>query len=141
MRISDWSSDVCSSDLRRANVPRGWAVLAVDVLQLEDYDWVTGGRGAETAGARGAMAVRLGYPVEEQHYFSGFVLWPEQRAAWAEIAEAAGAAQRAGVGAFIWALPQVARDGFVAFDERGGDGEDDVQAFDAVDFQIGRAHV
>src|SRR3546814_15902323 len=82
------------------------------------------------------MAVRLGYPVEEQHYFSGFVLLPEQRAAWAEIAEAAGAAQRAGVGAFIWALPQVARDGFVAFDERGGDGEDDVQAFDAVDFPL-----
>src|SRR3546814_13700930 len=82
------------------------------------------------------MAVRLGYPVEEQHYFSGFVLLPEQRAAWAEIAEAAGAAQRAGVGAFIWALPQVARDGFVAFDERGGAGEDDVQAFDAVDFPL-----
>src|SRR3546814_11262004 len=87
------------------------------------------------------MAVRLGYPAHEQHYFSGFVLLPEQRAAWAEIAEAAGAARRAGVArAFIWALPQVARDGFVAFDERGGDGEDDVQAFDAGDFQhaIGR---
>src|SRR3546814_9519748 len=33
-------------------------------------------------------------------------------------------------------LPQVARDGFVAFDEQGGDGEDDVQAFDAVDFPL-----
>src|SRR3546814_16041167 len=44
---------------------------------------------------------------------------------------------------FIWALPQVARDGFVAFDEQGGDGEDDVQAFDAVDFllAIGREAV
>src|SRR3546814_7825224 len=83
------------------------------------------------------MAVRLGYPAHEQHYFSGFVLLPEQRAAWAEIAETAGAAPRAGVArAFIWALPQVARDGFVAFEEQGGDGEDDVQAFDAVDFPL-----
>src|SRR3546814_12311598 len=101
MRISDWSSDVCSSDLaalvaaardemgaaglvshllvylptvldlatpavRRANVPLGWAAPAFDVLQLADYDGVTGGRGAETAGAPAALAVRLGYPVEEQ---------------------------------------------------------------------------
>src|SRR3546814_16351545 len=118
MRISDWSSDVCSSDLRRANVPLGWAAPAFDVLQLEDYDWVTGGRGAETAGARAAMAVRLGYPVEEQHYFSGFVLLAEQRAAWAAIAGGAGAVPRAGVGACIWALPPVARYGFVAFVDR-----------------------
>ncbi|MFC3786728.1 uncharacterized protein (TIGR02217 family) [Sphingopyxis italica] len=129
--------DLATPAVRRANVPLGWAAPAFEVLQLEDYDWVTGGRGAETMAARAAMAVRLGYPVDEQHYFAGFVLLPEQRAAWAEIAEAAGAARRAGVArAFIWALPQVARDGFVAFDERGGDGEDDVQAFDAVDFPL-----
>src|SRR3546814_7121523 len=72
--------DLATPAVRRANVPLGWAAPAFDVLQLEDYDWVTGGRGAETAGARAAMAVRLGYPVEEQHYFSGFVLLPEQRA-------------------------------------------------------------
>ncbi|SBV33939.1 conserved protein of unknown function [uncultured Sphingopyxis sp.] len=124
--------DPAAPALRRANVPLGWAAPAFDVLQLEDYDWVTGGRGAETARARAAMAVRLGYPIEEQHYFSGFVLLPEQRAGWAAIADAARAAQRAGVAhTFVWALPQVARDGFVAFD-----GEDDVQAFDAVDFPL-----
>ena len=119
-------------DVRRANVPVGWAAPAFDVLQLEDYDWVTGGRGAETAGARAAMVERLGYPVQEQHYFSGFVLKPEDRAQWAAIADAADAARRAGVArTFVWALPQVARDGFVTFD-----GEDDVQAFDAVDFPL-----
>src|SRR3546814_5182258 len=120
MRISDWSSDVCSSDLaalvaaardemgaaglvshllvylptvldlatpavRRANVPLGWAAPAFDVLQLEDYDWVTGGRGAETAGARRAKAGRVGLPAPEPHSFSGFVLLPEPRAAWAGI--------------------------------------------------------
>ncbi|MCW0200025.1 DUF2460 domain-containing protein [Sphingopyxis sp.] len=119
-------------ELRRANVPTGWAAPAFDVLQLEDYDWVTGGRGAATAGARTAMAMRLGYPVGDQHYFVGFVLAPEDRGQWEAIAAAADAARRAGVARVVlWALPQVARDGFVAFD-----GEDDVQAFDAVDFPI-----
>lgn len=124
--------DPAAPAVRRANVPVGWAAPAFDVLQLEDYDWVTGGRGAETAGARAAMVGRLGYPVGEQHYFSGFVLAAEDRAQWGAIAEAADAARRAGVArAFVWALPQVARDGFVTFD-----GEDDVQAFDAVDFPL-----
>jgi uncharacterized protein (TIGR02217 family) len=119
-------------EIRRANVPLGWALPAFDVLQLEDYDWVTGGRGAATGSARGAMAARLGYPAGDQHYFSGFVLRGEDRGQWAAIAAAADAARRAGVArAFVWALPQVARDGFVAFD-----GEDEVQAFDAVDFPI-----
>lgn len=119
-------------EVRRANVPLDWAVPSFDVLQLEDYDWVTAGRGAETAPARAEMVARLGYPVAEQHYFSGFVLNGEDRAQWAVIADAAEAARRAGVArSFFWALPQVARDGFVSFD-----GEDEVQAFDAVDFPL-----
>lgn len=124
--------DPAAPAVRRSNVPLGWAAPAFDVLQLEDYDWLTGGRGAETAGARAAMMLRLGYPIAEQHYFSGFVLAAEDRAQWAAIAEAADDARRAGVArAFIWALPQVARDGLVTFD-----GEDEVQAFDAVDFPL-----
>ncbi len=124
--------DPAAPAVRRANVPLAWAPPAFDVLQLEDYDWVTGGRGAETDGARRAMTLRLGYPTQEQHYFSGFVLAAEDRAGWASIAEAADHAQRAGVArTFVWALPQVARDGFVIFD-----GEDAVQAFDAVDFPL-----
>ena len=124
--------DPAAPAVRRANVPLGWAAPAFDVLQLEDYDWVTGGRGAETAGARTAMTLRLGYPIEDQHYFSGFVLRAEDRAQWAAIADAADRARRGGVArAFVWALPQVARDGFVTFD-----GEDEVQAFDAVDFPL-----
>lgn len=124
--------DAEAPEARRANVPVGWAAPAFDVLQLEDYDWVTAGRGAETAPARALMVARLGYPAGEQHYFSGFVLLPEQRGQWAAIADAADAARRAGVArSFVWALPQVARDGFVTFD-----GEDGVQAFDAVDFPL-----
>lgn len=124
--------DPAAPAVRRANVPLGWTAPAFDVLQLEDYDWVTGGRGGETAGARAAMALRLGYPIASQHYFAGFVLDPADRADWAAIAAAADSARRQNVArAFVWALPQVARDGFVAFD-----GEDDVQAFDAVDFPL-----
>ncbi len=124
--------DPAAPGARRANVPLGWAAPAFDVLQLEDYDWVTGGRGAETASARAAMALRLAYPIDGQHYFSGFVLAAEDRAQWAAIADAADSARRAGVArTFVWALPQVARDGFVTFD-----GEDAVQAFDAVDFPL-----
>ena len=129
--------DPAAPAVRRANVPLGWASPAFDVLQLEDYDWVTGGRGAETASARTAMVLRLGYPVAGQHYFAGFVLAAGDRAQWASIADAGDTARRAGVArTFVWALPQVARDGFVTFDEQGGDGEDDVQAFDAVDFPL-----
>ncbi len=124
--------DPAAPAVRRANVPLGWAAPAFDVLQLEDYDWVTGGRGAETESALAAMVLRLGYPIEDQHYFSGFVLRPEDRAQWAAIADAAHRARGAGVArAFVWALPQVARDGFVTFD-----GEGAVQAFDAVDFPL-----
>ena len=124
--------DAAAPEVRRANVPLGWAAPTFDVLQLEDYDWVTGGRGGETQPARAAMALRLGYPIEDQHYFSGFVLLPGQRVQWAAIAEAADAAGQGGVArTFIWALPQVARDGFTVFD-----GEGEVQAFDPVDFPL-----
>src|SRR3546814_6084572 len=109
--------DLATPGVRRANVPLGWAAPAFDVLQLEDYDWVTGGRGADTAGARTAMVLRLGYPIEDQHYFSGFVLAAEDRVQWAAIADAAEHGRHAGVArTFVWGLPQVARDGFGVFD-------------------------
>src|SRR3546814_15582121 len=86
--------DLATPAVRRANVPLGWAAPAFDVLQLEDYDWVTGGRGAETAGARAAMAVRLGYPAHEQHSFSRFVLCAAPPAPWAEMAGRAAQEER-----------------------------------------------
>jgi uncharacterized protein (TIGR02217 family) len=123
--------DAAAPELRRANVPLGWAAPAFDVLQLEDYDWVTEGRAGQTGRGVAVASARLGYPEGEQHYFSGFVLLPESRAQWARIADAAaasGAKER-----FVWALPQVIRDGFVWFEL----GEDGVQAFDDVLFPLG----
>ncbi|HEX8512766.1 MAG TPA: DUF2460 domain-containing protein [Allosphingosinicella sp.] len=120
-------------DLRLANLPAGWESPAFDVLQLEDYDWVTSGN--EGASARGVAAAqaRLGYPPDRQHYFAGFVLAAEDKAQWHAIAAAIEAARRRGAGeVFVWALPQVLRDGFTWFDS--GDG--DVEAYEDVRFPV-----
>jgi uncharacterized protein (TIGR02217 family) len=119
-------------ELLPAFAPTGWAHPAFDVLQLEDYAWVT--EGNVSAGRRGAaeMTARLGYPIAEQHYLSGFVLRPEDEAQWDRIADAIERARARGVGeVFVWALPQVIRDGFTWFDE-----ETDVDAFADVSFPL-----
>jgi uncharacterized protein (TIGR02217 family) len=130
------------AEVKRANVPLGWAAPAFDVLQLEDYDWVTSGRLGGTAPAAAAMAERLGYPVAEQHYFAGFVreaanagsYWPRIEAA------ADGALRRGAAAVFAWALPQVLRDGFVYFTigpaTGPGQGEDQMDAFADVPFPL-----
>lgn len=116
----------------RLNLPIGWARPAFDVLQLEDYDWVTAGDTAQSARGAAAAEARLGYPPEEQHYLAGFVLRPDQAPQWALIDAAAATARGRGVAAtFIWAAPQVLRDGYLHFA-----GEDDVQAFDDVLFPL-----
>jgi hypothetical protein len=120
------------AEARRANLPVGWASPAFDVIQLEDYDWVTAGNAGASARGAAAATARLGYPVAEQHYLAGFVLHSEDKAQWARIAAAAEAAARRGVAeVFVWALPQVLRDGFTWFE-----GEDEVDAFEDVRFPI-----
>jgi uncharacterized protein (TIGR02217 family) len=122
-----------AAEIERANVPAAWASPAFDVLQLEDYDWVTSGRSGATERAITETAARLGYPVSEQHYFSGFVLRPEDEEQWQAIAAAAEAARLRGTReVFLWALPQVLRDGLTWFD-----GEEwAVEAFDDVHFPL-----
>lgn len=128
--------DPSAPEAKRANVPIDWASPAFDVLQLEDYDWVTSGNHGATTRAVPVMASRLGYPATEQHYFSGFVLAAEDKAQWREIEFAAQAAKARGTAqTFIWALPQLARDGFTHF-RIGDESEDDVQPFDDVTFPI-----
>ncbi|MDO7843751.1 DUF2460 domain-containing protein [Sphingomonas immobilis] len=120
-------------EIARANLPLGWAAPAFDVLQLEDYDYVVAGNAAATARSVAAAQARLGYATGATDYFSGFVLRPDQFADWREIDAAAEAARARGVRhAFVWALPQVMRDGFVHFQEE----EADVQPFDDVLFPV-----
>ncbi len=123
--------DTATPELKRANVPVGWAFPRFDVLQLEDYDWVTDDRPERTRAGFAAMAARLGYPPERTHYLSGFVLRAERGAIeWPRIARAAEAARPHAAARFVWALPQVARDGFVHFDIH--DEEGPVRDFDDV---------
>ena len=107
--------DPSMPEIKRANVPLGWAWPAFDRLQLEDYDWLTAGADGHRRAAYGEFATRLAYPADRQDYLSGFVLdaadahsqWPLIDAGLDEAA-ARGVNQR-----FVWALPQVSRDGFV----------------------------
>ncbi|KQM96672.1 DUF2460 domain-containing protein [Sphingomonas sp. Leaf25] len=124
--------DPAAPEVKRANLPVGWAQPAFDVLQLEDYDWAATGNVGASVRAVAAAEARLGYPVEEQQYFAGFVLRPEDRGQWSAIVAAAQRARARGVaGVFLWALPQVLRDGLIWFDE-----EDGVEAFDDVRFPL-----
>jgi uncharacterized protein (TIGR02217 family) len=125
--------DDTAPELKRVNVPLGWAFPAFNILQLEDYDWVTSGNvGASARGASAATA-RLGYSAAQQHYFSGFVLNAAENDQWRFIDEAALVARARGVAeTFIWASPQVQRDGFTHFNL----GANPVQAFDDVLFPL-----
>ncbi len=105
--------NAAAPELIRANLPLAWASPAFDVLQLEDYDFVTSGDFGGQARARSVVQDRLGYPVAQQHYFSGFATAAGD---WPAIADAAAVAMARGVAeTFVWAWPQVARFGFTAF--------------------------
>ena len=126
-------SVLAAPDLGLANLPSDWASPAFDRLQLEDYEWVTSGDAGASARGVAAIEARLGYPPEQQHYFAGFVLAAGDRAQWHPIAAAAQAARERGAGeVFVWALPQVLRDGFTWFDV----GDMDVDAFEDVRFPV-----
>ncbi len=123
----------------RANLPLGWARPAFDRLQVEDYDWLTGGADAARRAAYRFVDERLGYPLAQQDYLGGFVLLPDDAEKyWARIdAGLDEAAARAVTRRYVWALPQVTRDGY----SRLPTIEDDtMQAFDDViyPFALGR---
>jgi uncharacterized protein (TIGR02217 family) len=124
--------DPAAPELKRANLPLGWAKPAFDVLQCEDYEWVTADRSLVRAGAYAEVDARLGYPVAEQQYFSGFVTDAAKREQWRAIVAAALEARARGCAeVFVWALPQVLRDGVTLFGE-----EEAVTPFDDVLFPI-----
>lgn len=125
-------------DLVRANMPVGWAYPAWDVLQLEDYDFVVLDDQGGQRRARAAVREALGYPVADQHYFSGFVADSGRAATeWPRIGAAAAAAQLRGVAeVFVWAWPQVARDGFTWIADGRQLQEDEVEGFHDVRFPL-----
>ena len=125
--------DSAAPDLIRANLPLAWAYPAFDVLQLEDYDFVTRDDFGGQARARAAISEHLGYPLDQQHYFSGFAVAAVD---WRPIAGAAAAALERGVAeTFVWAWPQAARDGFTVF-ALDTQGDEAVTAFHDVLFPL-----
>ena len=118
-------------ELERANLPLGWAYPAFDRLQLEDYDWLTAGADALRRAAYTHVDQRLGYPLDRQDYLSGFVLLPEDAERMWPLIDAGldEAAQRGVTRRFIWALPQISRDGYVRLPSIE---DDTMQAFDDV---------
>lgn len=124
--------DPTMPELKRANMPLGWASPAFDRLQVEDYDWLTAGAHALRRKAYAEVNSRLGYPAEEQDYLAGFVLDASQAERWRLIdAGIDEARQRHPHEIVVWALPQVARDGFVRLPPPQSQGND-MQAFDDV---------
>ena len=124
--------DPAAPELKRANLPVGWSSPAFDVLQTEDYEWVTSGRAGLREAAYAEVDERLGYAPSEQHYFSGFVADAIDREQWRSIIDAAlGARDRGCPEVFLWALPQVVRDGLTLFGK-----EQAVTPFDDVLFPI-----
>jgi uncharacterized protein (TIGR02217 family) len=124
--------DPAAPELKRANLPVGWSSPAFDVLQTEDYEWVTTGRAGLREAAYAEVDERLGYAPSQQHYLSGFVADAIDREQWRSIIDAAlGARDRGCSEVFLWALPQVLRDGLTLFGK-----EQAVTPFDDVLFPI-----
>lgn len=126
--------DPTMPELRRANLPVGWAHPAFDRLQVEDYDWLTAGADALRRNAYVTVNERLGYPAHEQDYLAGFVLDSTNRDQWLRIDTGIDEAlERTPHEVIVWALPQVARDGFVRLPASSqNSGSPDMQAFDDV---------
>ncbi len=124
--------DPARPEVRRANLPVGWARPAFDVLQVEDYDWLTSGQDAKRLAARAELEARLGYPRNEQHYLAGFATRMRDADDWGRILAAADEARGLGVAeTLLWAWPQVARDGLTIFGE-----SDSMDGFADVSFPL-----
>ena len=126
--------DPTTPEARRANLPPAWAAPAFDRLQLEDYDWLTAGAKARRTEAYVEVNATLGYPAAEQDYLVGFVLNAGNDPYWRLIDGGIDeAAERGAYDVFVWALPQICRDGFVRIPL---DEEQDMQAFDDLSYPL-----
>lgn len=107
--------DETTPENHRVNMPPALAYPALDVLQLEDYDFVIANDREKSAQARGRAEETLGYPRSKQEYFSGFALFQDTSGnIWRYSSTALQDAYQWGVSpVYIWAYTQVMRDGYV----------------------------
>ncbi|URD62207.1 DUF2460 domain-containing protein [Sphingomonas sp. KRR8] len=117
----------------RANLPAGWSFPAFDILQLEDYEWLTADMTTRSQAAGTFVDGRLGYPKSKQHHFVGFAAEGTMKRDWQRITSGAQRALESGAAeVMVWALPQILRDRVTIFD----DGEECMDAFADVLFPI-----
>ncbi|HNJ47456.1 MAG TPA: DUF2460 domain-containing protein [Novosphingobium sp.] len=127
--------DPAIPEARRANLPTGWASPAFDRLQVEDYDWLTGGSDAWRRAAYAEITARLGYALTAQDYLAGFVPAGADPALWRPIDAGIDEAFKRGVHeCFVWALPQVCRDGYLRLPQVGE--EDAMLHFDDLPYPL-----
>jgi uncharacterized protein (TIGR02217 family) len=119
---------------RRANLPTGWAWPAFDRLQVEDYDWLTAGASALRQAGYATINQRLAYPAHTQDYLAGFVLNSGQPDLWRLIDTGVDEALARGAHeVFVWALPQICRDGYLRIPNAK---DTDMNAFDDVPYPL-----
>ena len=127
--------DPAMPEARRANLPTGWAAPAFDRLQVEDYDWLTSGADAHRRAAYVTVNQRLNYPTASQDYLAGFVASASQKDQWRLIDAGIDEAQaRSAHEVFIWASPQICRDGYVRLPLT--EDSEDMLAFDDVPYPL-----
>lgn len=92
-----------------------WVFPNYDFIQIEDYDWIIDGKLDLVPQTFEAATVLLGYPLEQVHYFIGFVLKPEDaKRIWPHINEAWNLAREAGIPyIYPWSYTQAMRDNIV----------------------------
>ena len=129
-RLSAWHAGSEAPEVRRANLPVGWAKPAFDVLQLEDYEWVTGERRSLAfRGLRGASSAAWLSRRASSIIFRGSSRASQDREQWRAIIDAAREADARGVRQDIpvGAAAMDIRDGVTLIgEERGSDAFDDV---------------
>lgn len=127
--------DPAMPEVRRANLPTGWASPAFDLVQIEDYDWLTAGALALRKKGYADLVTRLGYPFSSSDYLAGFVPAGGGPDLWRPIdAGIDEALERGAREVIVCALPQVCRDGYVRLPLTQE--EDALQAFDDVPYPL-----
>ena len=105
--------------MQRVNYLSGiYSPQQLDILQLEDYDWVTGISEETKERDRShhqeiySIGQNLGFTKDNIHYFGGFVQYPEDATEfWREIQKAMDDAIEQGFAeVYVWAGSQVRRD-------------------------------
>ncbi|MFC3098247.1 DUF2460 domain-containing protein [Alteraurantiacibacter palmitatis] len=126
--------DPAAPDLPLLNIGNSWKHPNFNRLQLEDYDWLTGGAEALRRAGYATMNQLLEYPLANQDYMAGFVLRAEDAEAfWPLIDAGLDEAKACGIPRlFVWALPQVCRDGYTRLPDTPPEDYDTMQAFDDV---------